>query len=383
MLLAATSAAAFTIQIDYTYDTENFFDTREKRGAMEAVAGFFEDLFADKLLSIDPSQRSTCTWTARFFHPSTGELESIVDLVVPEDTLIIYVGARPLPAGTSGQGGPGFYGASGTQEWLDCVVARGKPGALGPRDEQTDFAPWGGSITFNSSVSWNFSLRENRPGCEFVTVALHEMMHVLGVGTAPSWNNLQSDGKFYGPAAMRSYGSAPDADEYHLLNADSPLFGSFGTTHGQKRPALMLPVSADTGTNFDVATDLDLAVLVDIGWDIRPRATLEVRVLSPGRAELVWPSVSFMDYRIERCADLVDFRDGSGTLSGNGRMFEWSDPAPPEARAFYRLASESGMPKPTMEPVAQTATEAVDCDGEIHTIEVEYPFIMDCGCGDG
>ena len=38
-----SSLSALTIQIDYTYDTNNFFDTQEKRDAMEAAAQFFGD----------------------------------------------------------------------------------------------------------------------------------------------------------------------------------------------------------------------------------------------------------------------------------------------------------------------------------------------------
>ncbi len=383
LLLGATSAVAFTIQIDYSYDTDNFFNTPEKREAMEAVAGFFEEVLADNLLRIDPSEFPSASWTARFTHPSTGGQESIVDLVVPEDTLIIYVGARALQEQVSGQGGPGAFSASGFQSWFDRVRGRGNPGALGPDIEQTDFAPWGGSMTFNSSVSWNFSLTENQPGREFVTVALHEMMHVLGIGTAPSWNNLRSGGKFNGPAAVQSFGSAPDADSGHLLDADSTLFGSFGATHGQMRPALMLPVWIDTGTNFDVATDLDLAVLEDIGWQIRPREPMETKALSPARAEFEWQSVSFLDYRVERSTDLVDFPGGSGTLPGNGQMLDWSDPAPPTGRAFYRLAAEPNTPQPSSEPVADAVAEPIDDDRQIHVIEVEYPFITDCGCGGG
>lgn len=106
-------------------------------------------------------------------------------------------------------------------------------------------------------------------------------MHILGIGTAPSWNALRSDGRFHGVAAVQSFGVVPQADVGHLLNASSTLFGSFGTSHGLARPALMVPVLTDTGSNFDVATDLDLAVLSDIGWEVRPRLELVVDALSP------------------------------------------------------------------------------------------------------
>jgi hypothetical protein len=40
LFAAASSASALTIQIDYTYDTNNFFNTQVKKDAIEAVAKF-------------------------------------------------------------------------------------------------------------------------------------------------------------------------------------------------------------------------------------------------------------------------------------------------------------------------------------------------------
>jgi hypothetical protein len=43
LLAAASSASALTIQIDYSYDTNSFFNTQAKKDAMEAVAKFYGD----------------------------------------------------------------------------------------------------------------------------------------------------------------------------------------------------------------------------------------------------------------------------------------------------------------------------------------------------
>jgi len=48
-LAGASLASALDIRIDYTYDTQNFFDTEEKRDAMESVAAFFGGLIKDNL----------------------------------------------------------------------------------------------------------------------------------------------------------------------------------------------------------------------------------------------------------------------------------------------------------------------------------------------
>jgi uncharacterized protein (UPF0261 family) len=46
---------AITIKIDYTYDTSNFFNTPQKKAAMEAVAEFYGNLVSDNLLRINPA----------------------------------------------------------------------------------------------------------------------------------------------------------------------------------------------------------------------------------------------------------------------------------------------------------------------------------------
>ena len=347
-------AHALEIRIDYTYDTNNFFNTQEKRDAMEAVADFYGNMIQDNLLRIDQSEFSA-SWTASFFHPSTGALQTIPGLVVPEDVIIVYVGGRGLGGSTAGVAGPGgFTSASGGQLWFDRVLGRGQPGAesLTP-SENTDYAPWGGSISFdNSSRTWNFSQTGNQPGTEFMKIALHEMGHVLGIGTADTWDNQLSGGTFTGPAVINSFGSAPGADGGHFQGSlNSELFGSFGVTHGSSRPVLMLPGSIDTGTNFDVATDLDLAALVDIGWEIRPKTELRSTALSPSAASFNWNSVSFRTYQVQRSVNLSSFASG-GSLQGNGNglVQAWSDPAPPADRAFYRLrVDEVNFPAPSIE----------------------------------
>lgn len=55
-LAITTPLPALTIQIDYTYDTANFFNTQAKRNAMEAVAKFYGDMITDNLLRIDAAE---------------------------------------------------------------------------------------------------------------------------------------------------------------------------------------------------------------------------------------------------------------------------------------------------------------------------------------
>ncbi len=332
---------AITVQIDYSYDTNNFFNTQEKKDAIESVAEFFGDLIKDNLLRIDAAEFPQASWTAMPSHPSTGASLSIANLVVPEDTIIVYVGSRILPGSTLGTGGPGGWSGSGFTPWFDRIQGRGSAGAAVASASRTDHSPWGGSISFDADSTWNFSQSQNLPGFEFISVALHEMGHVLGIGTAPSWNNKVSGAVFTGAASTRSNGTAPPVQpgggHFGGTGLVSEVFGSFGRTHGVLRPVLMLPSSTDDGTNLDVASDLDLAGLIDCGWEISPPLELSATALQPSAAAFTWKSSSFLDYKVDRSTDLQFFPDGSSVVAGNGTIQTWTDPAPPASNGFYRL----------------------------------------------
>lgn len=369
-LAAATQLPALTIRIDYSYDTSNFFNTQQKRNAIEAVAACYGQLIHDNLLRIDPAEFQSASWTATFFHPATGTSTGISNLIVPENTIIIYVGARVLSGSLLGQGGPGGFSASGFTPWFARIKGRGSPAAaIDPASARTDFSPWGGSIAFDSDRTWNFSQSQNLAGTEFVTVALHEMGHVLGIGLADSWKNRISNNLFTGPAAQRSNGSQPqvEADAGHFKSPvsgtlTSEAFGSFGMPHGTSRPVLMLASSTDNSVHLDVASDLDLAGLVDIGWQVVPTSGLSITSLGPGQASFTWRSSSFIDYRVQRSSTLESFPDGSPLTPGSGLIQAWSDLSPPAQKAFYRLAASPAFPPPVLAaaPAAAATTPNPD-----------------------
>lgn len=360
--LLTPTVQALEIRIDYTYDTGNFFNTQAKRDAIEAVAAFYGNMIHDTLLRIDPADFSQALWTPDITHPATGGTQTIPGLVVPENVIIVYVGARELGGSTLGSAGPGGFSAGGFTSWFDRIEGRGSAAAASsPTSSRTDFSLWGGSIAFDTPRTWNFSQSGNATGTEFISVALHEMGHVLGIGTADTWMNQLSAGKFTGSKASLSFGSAPSADSGHFSGSlTSPLFGSFSTTHGTARPVLMLPSITDTGSNFDVATDLDLSALVDIGWELSPPVVLKTTALSPSGATFNWQSVSFKKYNLQRGTDLSSFPGGSGSITGNGTLKTWSDPAPSSEKAFYRLATSDVTPAaPALQPLQLSAPDNV------------------------
>ncbi|MEM6883717.1 MAG: matrixin family metalloprotease [Verrucomicrobiota bacterium] len=384
--LHSLSLMSLEIQIDYTYDTNNFFNTDEKRAAIEAVADFYGDMISETLLRIDPADFTSASWTPSITHPSTGASIDLTELsVVPENVIIVYVGSRELGGSTAGQAGPGGFSASGiSSAWFERIRGRGSAGAaVSDPAARTDFSLWGGSIAFDiesttpdTERSWNFSQSSNASGTEFISVALHEMGHVLGLGTAHSWNNLISAGTFTGSAAAQSFGTAPAADAFHFQGSlNSELFGSFGVMHGNSRPVLMLPSFTDTGSNFDVITDLDLAAMVDIGWELAPNTQFSASQLSPGAVTLNWNTVSFKNYTLNRGSAPNALSAVNISGAGDGASRSWSDPSPLSDKGFYNLSVTDRVASPGVRE--STELEPSSADGEYRTITVE-PIEVAC-----
>ena len=397
-------AYAVDIRIDYSLDDNGFFGDpsdpddgfKERRDAIEAVAAFFSEILTDNLLAIDPSDFPGASWTPQLFHPATGFLTNLqTDLVIPEDEIVIFVGGRGL--GGSGIGGPGgFSTANGSPEWFARILGRGDQNADSFTDsENSDVAPWGGSISFSTTLNWNFSLTENLGGFEFVSTAIHELCHVLGIGTADSWENLiTSSDLFTGEAVTRSFGANTPVqsangngghghfeDTSQILMSDS--YGSFGATHGTIQRVAMIPSGLDTGRNFRVLSDLDLAALIDIGWEVQVPTTIEELTFSASSLAVVrWPSSSFIDYQVTRSSNLdSDFVNQGPLQAGNGNILSWEDPTTPTDRAFYRISASSVFPSTGSGPLsAFTSFKAAIPSEDFLTIKGKIVYPIECGC---
>lgn len=248
-----------TIRIDYSLDTAGFFASQSRRDLLQTAADGLVKRFSDDLGAIVPG--GVNTWTTTLLHPATGAEYTLSDPSIAANEIVVFAGARELGGTRLGEGGPGAWGASGTQAWLDTVRGRGEAGAL--LGSPTDLAPWGGSITFDTTTNWFFGTDANLLGStqdDFITVAQHELGHLLGIGTAPSWNTFVSGGTFNGPVSVAEYDGTGNV----------PLSGSqdhLATSVTEGGQVALLSPTITTGTR-KLATAIDFALLDDIGWQV-------------------------------------------------------------------------------------------------------------------
>jgi hypothetical protein len=287
VLLTTSRAGAVSMVVDYTYDTANFFNPSTTNGAaaratLEAVASFYSSILTDTLSPVQTppdfhssqfNGSASWDWSATFPNPATGVQVELHNLSIAADEYRIYAGARDLAGNTLGVGGPGGFGWSYTptggftqgeinqmNATTDAFQAQ-----VEHRGEASGFATWGGAITFdNVGVTWNYNYQTPPTAGQndLFSVAVHELGHSLGFGTATEWNSLVVGSLFTGPAATASFGSNPPVNGGHWTAAVTSKI--FGTNTSQQ--AAMTP-SITTGTRKQL-TSVDAGALSDIGWSV-------------------------------------------------------------------------------------------------------------------
>jgi hypothetical protein len=397
-LLPCAVAQALTIELRYELPGSQFYDQPGAKAALRAAADFYEKLITDQLGAINPGQFAGATWTPTYADPltpaTTVNMTAQAGLVVPANTIIIYAGAMDLgmAAARAGAGGA-LLNVGGPVTWWNQVVNRGEPGAvqivsgnytLNP----IDFAPWGGVIFFNSAINnWNFSTTDATgiAGPDALSVALHEMGHILGLGTYRadcSWTTRinSSNGLFTGPLATLSFGANPQTDGVHVLPGVTKggAYGCFGIDHGKLAFPLM-SASLPASDAFHVPTDLDLAMLRDIGWELSiPNRAISVATSPLGRVSV--PTTTGFSYEIYRSSDLSAWGLPATVLEGNGKVLNWTDPNP-SAKAFFRANRNPAVAAASMEAAAAVKKAAGDDAIPAALIPPSAPSPVMCDCG--
>jgi hypothetical protein len=255
--------SGLVIQFDYSQDTNNFFNTQAKRDLMTQAAQVYTDRISDDLKEIKPNTNIGNTWEAIVTNPATGGQDSISNRTIATDSIVVYVGGRDLAGDTLAEGGPGGFNVSGAQDWIDLVTARGQPGALLPPSQRTDIGPWGGSITFDTvGTNWFFGSTTEGLGAtqtDFLTVAIHELGHVLGFGTSDAFDakvSGQPNTVFNGSKTVARFGAPVP------LDTDLAHWGP-SVTDGGTQPLMNAIVQEGVRKSL---TELDFKSLDDIGW---------------------------------------------------------------------------------------------------------------------
>ncbi|MEM1227164.1 MAG: dockerin type I domain-containing protein [Planctomycetota bacterium] len=283
---AAPATGPLRFIFDYSLDTSGLFDSSEAQQTLELAGRTVLQTIGDSLLPIDPNPANNVTWIADFSHPSTGQRsinESTLqarfpqanNLQVPGNAIHIFVGGRNFTGTTIGLGGFGgfFFPAVSNvtasqlvaiEQFREGVQTRGQSGVTIP--DPTDTAPWGGTISFDTSNrNWHFGSTTEGLGpdeTDFLSVAMHELFHVLGFGLSASWNTLADGAVFNGPKTQVAYqqlggGDTVPIDREHF---ETPLIGNVGNI-------ALMEARISPGTR-QPATPLDFAGLDDIGWDV-------------------------------------------------------------------------------------------------------------------
>jgi hypothetical protein len=219
------AAAEVIIQFDYSLDTQGFFNDPVRRERLEQAAALWR--FTDALAPILPGDGNA--WSIRLQHPGEPSFPTRNNLSVPANTVLIYPGGRPLVGALGFANAATLLSRSGSPEFLAAVDNRGQTGAT--QTPPVDFGPTVGTITFSSSAPWHFGATTeglDSTKQDFLTTAVHEIGHLLGIGESASWDALMrstpgglvfdgaaSTAAHGGPVPVDPFGSHPASGHRH------------------------------------------------------------------------------------------------------------------------------------------------------------------------
>jgi len=257
-MLETRENPSLTIQIDYRFDNGYFTNNTDpnaavRRTTIEQAARDIGSHITTPLAAIQPGGSNS--WTATVFNPANPQSTvSVPGLAVGANTIVVFVSGGTGSGGEAGLGGYGGYSASGSSAWLASLRNRGPSGPSG-------FTTWGGAVSFDQSTNWNFGLGSPASNqLDFYTVSTHELTHVLGFGTSPTWNNKVSNGVFTGAFSVATYG------------AGVPVSGSADAGHWRQGTiyngsVTVMQPELSHGKRV-AASKLEYAALADTGWQV-------------------------------------------------------------------------------------------------------------------
>ena len=239
---------SFEIKFDYSFDESGFF-TPERKEILEAAGKIWSSYIQDDFESIPAEE------TLKF---PINNVEREVIIQEPIDDVLIFVSSVELDSDALTLGEGGFH--------ANFVLGSDRE----QRIKGDDFEPWLGTIEFNANAADDFyfdstpnTINDIPPNKQdFLSLSLHEIGHILGIGVSPAFENQITDGSFTGSRSMAINNNQPvplDPDLDHIEDGFSV----------EEDTDALLDKSFIFGDR-NLPTDLDLAILSDIGYDITP-----------------------------------------------------------------------------------------------------------------
>jgi hypothetical protein len=243
---------SFDIGLEYRYDTKAAFDEL-KRGVMDEAAASWSRYIASEFPDIPVGT------AVRTRHPELPNEDGMVytlEYAIDDFVLVLGFGIVDGPMGNLATTSKSFTNQVADTELLE---------RLRVRDEGPVYQPWIAQTTFDEEEDWFVDptpqTDDDLPAeqSDMLSTAIHEIGHALGFANSNAFDALVDNGTFVGPTAMDLHGGPVplSPDNYHFItdtmSAGATPVMEAGTKNGErKRP-----------------TPLDLAVLEDIGYEIR------------------------------------------------------------------------------------------------------------------
>lgn len=313
----------------------------------EAITTSLNAITTDVYTGTNASTTVTFDWSFNYTDPSTGGSATIDVATIAAETVTLFVGTRSLYGSTLGQGGPTGIGlqlgASGFPSESPAAVndgavqselalTRGGGPVIGTLDRtwnwsgytedySVDYGISYGSLALDNDSNdngspdsaavldnywhWDHTTSVASGKNDLYSVALHEILHAVGLGTSESWNDLTSGTTWNGSEVQAITGSGANL----IDGAGSHIAEDVMSTRisdGSPQEVVMDP-TITRGSRKELTT-LDLAFLRDIGY------------------ETVTPSLLPADYNGDGYVDASDLAtldnwygvNGNGDADGDG-----------------------------------------------------------------